>query len=404
MTALSMTRQLLDSVARDASPPLPQVAAGAAYARLIHSVGNERPSDGALTPEARNGRALNRDQFLSAITPREGQRDDTQRDYLVSLKRNIINGPSYASFTAFITEFAHHLRPTFPNIFGRRITIRSIARVDVGSEETMMQGHAAINATLGGAWMLKYVARYMLGHQLRDESFARSVTVAPASDEDQAKLWNGFLDSSANQGFAAFFNERPFHPRVLWEVLSGNNERYPAESLLVQECLRHFARETCPTLQVFWSYDLVPLVADLRKDDGPEVESAARIGQVAVQDYAAYGRTNHSNRFLQVPAFADLQVREFLAEEWPNPWLSTDGPQSKLLREFFWPHENQNTGQWAVYVLNARTSAIYASESLRKQILINHFLNPGSVRCRSATLRTPQRALVQPVAGFDGGE
>ncbi len=321
---------------------------------------------------------IDEEEFFSIIRMPAGERSREQRSRLSQVRQRIIADPAVTgSFAAMIELISSGLGPSFRELFHRRrlIDIGTVAPGQVGSEDAIKNGKGLANSTLGFAWGLKYFIPHLKENGLRDSKQCSRLDTAfnlpPLPQSDHDRFWDGIKATVRNQGTFVVFVERPFHPRVLWEVLSETNRRYPAEKLLATDSLRQFQQE-CPGLVVLWNHDLLPLVADLRSDDrNPDLRKVRRLGQVYVQDYPAHGRTNHANVFFGVPSLADLQMREFNESQWPNPWQSGD----ELEKEIFWSRGRGTGDSWSVDVINARSSAVYAAEALRKQVIINSLLD-----------------------------
>jgi hypothetical protein len=99
------------------------------------------------------------------------------------------------------------------------------------------------------------------------------------------------LTSFARSGDSTFAIEHPFHFRVLLEVLSDENRRYPAEPVLNVEALRLILSGRSFWSHVVWSRDQLPVVINLLRE--PDRQRA----DAFIQHYAAFGRTPHSSSF-----------------------------------------------------------------------------------------------------------
>ena len=65
------------------------------------------------------------------------------------------------------------------------------------------------------------------------------------------------------RGDSIFAIEHPFHFRVLLEVMSDENRRYPAEPVLNVEALRRILSDAMFWSHVVWSRDQLPVVGNL---------------------------------------------------------------------------------------------------------------------------------------------
>lgn len=125
------------------------------------------------------------------------------------------------------------------------------------------------------------------------------------------------LQAFAARGDSVFAIEHPFHFRVLLEVLSDENRRYPAEPVLNVAALRdilhgigldHFFWD-----HVIWSRRQLPVVENLLRPPGRTRAEAY------VQHYAAFGRTPHTSSFTHL----NYEIRSpvgnaYVANAWPE--------------------------------------------------------------------------------------
>jgi hypothetical protein len=139
------------------------------------------------------------------------------------------------------------------------------------------------------------------------------------SAEAAEQYVNG-LSGFARRGDSVFAVEHPFHFRVLLEVMSDENRRYPAESVLNVEALRSILPGTAFWGHVVWSRDQLPVVGNLLRL--PERQRA----DAFIQHYAAFGRTPHTSSFTHL----DYEVRspvgdDYVSEAWPTAFRQFRG-------------------------------------------------------------------------------
>ena len=317
-----------------------------------------------------------------------GERGPDDEAYLYYLRRKIGLGhllpnetrPSpYASFEAILAILAPRHAKHFRDLLGRRITIEAIDAKGVDTLSAVEDGTVLGFSTLGGAWLVKAawpsvaeLEPYSPRRSLLEAAFGRGTGVSE-------KLAHGIREGAARTGGLVVLNERIFHPRVLWELAAGSNTRYPAEKVICRIGLNRLARERDLPLRQSWTYDLLPMIADGRTDEKLADNSrevglgdVKRIGDVFVQDYAAYGRTNGSNKWLKVQSFSDVQEADtdMLSER-------TLGPALPGLGDFYWRDAAGGTPRIAV--VNARTSAVAYSDAIQRHLLLGEILDPAGV-------------------------
>jgi hypothetical protein len=120
------------------------------------------------------------------------------------------------------------------------------------------------------------------------------------------------LQTFARRGDSIFAMEHPFHFRVLLEVLSDENRRYPAEPVLNVAALLRVLPSPSFWAHVTWSRQQLPVVVNLLRL--PEKQRA----HAYIQHYAAFGRTPHTSSFTHL----DYEVRSPVGDEsvstsWP---------------------------------------------------------------------------------------
>jgi hypothetical protein len=188
-----------------------------------------------------------------------------------------------------------------------RLMIEAVPPTEVGTMNQLKDQNSGLRAiaTLGGALFLgpslQVLAeaepagarsRYAeLGIRLADLTRplgGRSAEVLKPADTAPYK--NG-LQEFALRGGSVFAIEHPFHFRVLLEVMSDENRRYPAEPVLNVEAMRHIWPADSLWSNIVWSRDQLPVVANLIRH--PDSQRA----DAFIQHYAAFGRTPHTSSF-----------------------------------------------------------------------------------------------------------
>lgn len=145
---------------------------------------------------------------------------------------------------------------------------------------------------------------------LTDKSGGQLVKVPSAEVADQ---YAADLARFAKSGDSVFAIEHPFHFRVLLEVLSDENRRYPAEPVLNVAALRRILRGDSFWPHVVWSRDQLPVVVNLLQH--PEKPRA----DAFIQHYAAFGRTPHTSSFTHLGYEVSSPVGDdAVAASWPT--------------------------------------------------------------------------------------
>ncbi len=265
-----------------------------------------------------------------------------------------------------------------------------IAADAVATDGAIESGYLVTSSTLGGAWLAPWALTYFQAVAPGERPMSPFLTESNflarplRTSADHKQLVAGIRRAVLNRGVFAVFNERVFAPRVLYEVLTGENVRYPAEKLIVRNWLQSIAEDVghAGVLRL-WNHDLAPWVLDFRShagvfDEGhgelvsPEVRA---LGRVQFQDYGAWGRTNLSNAWLRFDSDVVLHRVEHSSDDLPGP-LDADAPLGKLGWGLV---TEQDDRAWSAAVMDARALALNASESLRRQILINRWLDRSEV-------------------------
>jgi hypothetical protein len=361
----------------------PSLGGGAA---LAGGIASQLAPTHASVPVRWNSEMLEPDLFAWVIGDRE--LDAPAKSYLANIRLGLANSGVMDSFAAFLSDLRPEARlgDYLPDVLGRRIQPEIVFGAAVGSIEAVADGVAFSSATLGGAWMLRQAVPYLRRPDVVRRRGPRDLKAFKRLEPEVAGFWEGLTTSGRATGRYLFFNERVFHPRVLWEVLAAKNARYPAEKIVVRDALTDYAANTGAPVSCLWNYDLLPTVADARSDllfralphGAPTISRAQRLGKVQVQDYPAFGRTNTSNAFFSVGEFADPQSYAIRRNEW-DP-LETKRIDVSGEADFFWrePGDQGGMGEtWRVWIVNARSTAVNLSETLRRQVTINELLGPA---------------------------
>lgn len=111
---------------------------------------------------------------------------------------------------------------------------------------------------------------------------------------DQLTAYKAGLRNLASRDDSVFAVEHPFHFRVLLEVLSDENRRYPAESVLNFEALQCLWGASEIWEHFVWSRDQHPIVGNLVENEASQRDLAF------IQTYVSFGRTPHTSSFLRL--------------------------------------------------------------------------------------------------------
>jgi hypothetical protein len=212
----------------------------------------------------------------------------------------------------------HDLRDWEPGLRGvtriTRLLIEAVPPTKIGTMAQLRNQGSGLRviATLGGALFLGSSIRVLadndqatpgsryaqLGLRLAALTQHSGGRVHVSNSEEIALFKNG-LREFALRGGSTFAIEHPFHFRVLLEVLSDENRRYPAEPVLNVEAMRHIWPNDSLWLNFVWSRDQLPVVVNLIRS--PESQRA----DAFIQHYAAFGRTPHTSSFTHL----DYEIR-----------------------------------------------------------------------------------------------
>lgn len=213
-----------------------------------------------------------------------------------------------------------------------RLVIEAVIPTKIGTMDNLFDPGSGLRqiSTLGGALFLGHSIGVLTGEEAADpqspyavlggriakltEGMGQRVKVpAPAEVE---KYTHG-LRAFAERGDSVFAIEHPFHFRVLLEVLSDENRRYPAEPVLNLAGLRAALHRTVADRffwdHVIWSRQQLPVVENLLQS----AESTR--AEAYIQHYAAFGRTPQTSSFTHL----NYEVRspvgnESATDAWPE--------------------------------------------------------------------------------------
>jgi hypothetical protein len=205
-----------------------------------------------------------------------------------------------------------------------RLIVSAAAPPAVATMDRLMRSDSRLRAiaTLGGALFLQGSigilgeddagqARLTYGSEgLRIAELTREShgqRVEPMTG-DQLTAYKAGLRNLASRDDSVFAVEHPFHFRVLLEVLSDENRRYPAESVLNFEALRCLWGASEVWEHFVWSRDQHPIVGNLVENEAGQRDLAF------LQTYVSFGRTPHTSSFLRL----DYDPVAFLGEATEN--------------------------------------------------------------------------------------
>jgi hypothetical protein len=146
--------------------------------------------------------------------------------------------------------------------------------------------------------------------ELTDAWGGRAGVLEAAAGSEWLTLYMEGLKAFAERDGAIFTMEHPFHFRVLLEVLSGENRRYPAEPVLNMRALSRIWSDAIFWDRFAWSRDQLPVVAnELRQ--GPR-------NIAFVQHYSAFGRTPLTSSFAKLSYETRSRMRVPAGLPWPE--------------------------------------------------------------------------------------
>jgi hypothetical protein len=214
-----------------------------------------------------------------------------------------------------------------------RLVIEAVIPTKIGTMDNLLDPASGLRqiSTLGGALFLGHSIGVLTGKHAAaphspyavlggriaklTEALGRGRVKVP--DPAEVEKYTLGLQAFAARGDSVFAIEHPFHFRVLLEVLSDENRRYPAEPVLNVAALRdilhgigldHFFWD-----HVIWSRRQLPVVENLLRP--PERTRA----EAYVQHYAAFGRTPHTSSFTHLNyEMRSLVGNADVADAWPE--------------------------------------------------------------------------------------
>jgi hypothetical protein len=208
-----------------------------------------------------------------------------------------------------------------------RLMIEAVAPTRIGTMRNLTQPDSGLRtiSTLGGALFLGHSIEVLTrGHQVTPPSryaeLSRRFALLTGETGEQrvnlpgpeaAARYEKDLARFASSSDSTFTIEHPFHFRVLLELLSDENRRYPAEPVLNAAALRLILPGTFWS-HVVWSRDQLPVVVNLLAL--PERQRA----DAYIQHYAAFGRTPHTSSFTHLDYEVHSPVADdAVTESWP---------------------------------------------------------------------------------------
>jgi hypothetical protein len=225
-----------------------------------------------------------------------------------------------------------------------RLIIQAVIPTKIGTMDNLLDPASGLRqiSTLGGALFLGNSIGVLTGESAADpqspyaalggriaeltKGMGGQRVKVPGAEEVQ-KYTHG-LQVFAARGDSVFAFEHPFHFRVLLEVLSDENRRYPAEPVLNIAALRGILRDILPDpffwAHVIWSRQQLPVVDNLLR---PAERTRA---DAYIQHYAAFGRTPHTSSFTHL----NYEVRSPVGDDsapdaWPEEF---QGYRTRLLQ------------------------------------------------------------------------
>jgi len=274
-----------------------------------------------------DGSLTDQDELLAAALLNRGERTEPQSRVLSTILSVIASGSAHERQDLEFWE---------PGVKGitriTRLMIEAVPPTRVGTMSILMDQHPGLRAiaTLGGALFLGSSLRVLAGYTQEDprSRYAQlGLRLAELTqhmggqqvrvpDSAEATPYKDGLREFALRGGSIFAIEHPFHFRVLLEVLSDENRRYPAEPVLNVEAMRHLWPGDLLWSNVVWSRNQLPVVANLiRQPDNQRADAF-------IQHYAAFGRTPHTSSFTHL----DYEVRSPVGgssapASWPAAFL-----------------------------------------------------------------------------------
>ena len=250
-----------------------------------------------------------------------------------------------------------------------RLVVSQVLPTELRTMERLLRHDPALRmvATLGGALFLRnsieilarteFTGPYtQIGLRLAavtDEWGGRPGIMRAANESTNLDAYIAGLQLFAAHEDAIFMLEHPFHFRVLLEVLSGDNRRYPAEPVLNAEALSR-VWESGDLFDTFcWSREQLPVVANL-------ISEPSRT-EAFVQHYAAYGRTPLTSSFAHLSYETRSVIHRPPAVAWPAAFkrdgsLSICNEPNTIPRTSGWSRNASSTSAGCGEVFPTRTT------------------------------------------------
>ncbi len=214
-----------------------------------------------------------------------------------------------------------------------RLVIEAVIPTKIGTMDNLLDPASGLRqiSTLGGALFLGHSIGVLTGKSAAGprspyavlggriarltEALGRGRVKVP--DPAEVEKYTRGLQAFAARGDSVFAIEHPFHFRVLLEVLSDENRRYPAEPVLnvaaLRDTLRGIGLDDSFWDHVIWSRQQLPVVENLLRPSG-----SAR-AEAYIQHYAAFGRTPHTSSFTHLNYEIRSRVgNAYVADAWPE--------------------------------------------------------------------------------------
>ena len=214
-----------------------------------------------------------------------------------------------------------------------RLVIEAVIPTRIGTMDNLLDPASGLHqiSTLGGALFLGHSIGVLtredaadpqspyavLGGRIAELTKALGRGRVKVPDAAEVEKYTRGLQAFAARGDSVFAIEHPFHFRVLLEVLSDENRRYPAEPVLnvaaLRDILHAIGQNQSFWDHVIWSRQQLPVVENLlRPSEGTRAE-------VYIQHYAAFGRTPHTSSFTHLNYEIHSPVgNAYVADAWPE--------------------------------------------------------------------------------------
>ncbi|TVZ05040.1 hypothetical protein EAS64_10490 [Trebonia kvetii] len=281
--------------------------------RRVHAAADDAMADEAWSPE---------ELLLATAILSRGERAEQQT-------REMSRVLSIVGTRAAHREDIEYWTPGIKGIAQiTRLMIEAVIPTRIGTMQNLADPDSGLRliATLGGALFLGHSIALLtrqdaalprspyaaFGERIAMQTNAMGQQRVRVPGPDEAERYRAGVERFARSGDSVFAIEHPFHFRVLLEVLSDENRRYPAEPVLNVEALRRILPPGISFWShVVWSREQLPVVANrLRHPDRPRADAF-------IQHYAAFGRTPHTSSFTHL----DYEVRSPVGDAFSTaPW------------------------------------------------------------------------------------